>query len=148
MDIKNQNQPTIPQLQLPTHKQIERTVAQKFCTWYRGRLGCLPQKTTCTLFNRFLIIMAENASTPLERIMHQKGETKMINAIRPSINRVLKQELGEIIEEITLVKVSDLICELNFDSHRLIASVVLEREPSLRSKKAKTKFANKPNKSL
>lgn len=92
--------------------------------------------------------MAENASTPLERIMHQKGKTKMINAIRPSINRVLKQELGEIIEEITLVKVSDLICELNFDSHRLIASVVLEREPSLRSKKAKTKFANKPNKSL
>ena len=136
MDIKNQNQPTIPQFQLPTHKQLERTIAQKFCAWHRQRLGCIPQKATCTLFNRFLIIMAENASTPLERIMHQKGETNMIDAIRPSINRVLKQELGQIIEEITLVKVSDLICELNFDSHRLIASVILEREPLVRSKKS------------
>ncbi|MEM7590880.1 MAG: Na-translocating system protein MpsC family protein [Cyanobacteria bacterium P01_A01_bin.83] len=145
MDIKNQNQPTIPQFQLPTQKQIERAIAQKFCTWHRQRLGCLPQEATCTLFNRFLIIMAENASTPLERIMHQKGETKMIDAVRPSINRILKHELGEIIEEITLVKVSDLICELNFDSHRLIASVILEQEPSTRSKKAKKKFVNKSN---
>lgn len=139
MNIMNTENLSDTSTELLTIKQLERAISQSFFAVYRQKLGCSPQKVICNICDNFLVIVAEEGSTPLELTMHKKGQTEIVSTIRHSVNRVLKIELSKIIQELALLEVVDLGCEFNIDSHRLIATAILERSPSVRSKRSKIK---------
>lgn len=134
MDIKNKDCPPIA-TKLLTHKQLEREVAHQFQALNRQILGCCSQKASCTIFNNYLNIVVENAITPLESTMYEKGQIEMLCILRQTIDHVLKDRLSIIIQEVTSVEVKDLVCQLSLDTGRLIAMAVLSKFPPVRSKK-------------
>ena len=136
---KINNRLSVESTELLTQKQLERAVSQKFFELYRRKVGCSPKKVTCFIFDKVLVILAEGASTSLEIAMQEKGKGEIVSAIRHSVNRVVKTEIRKIVEELAAVKITDLCCEINSDSHRLVATAILEKAPLLRSKKSKIK---------
>lgn len=140
MDTKNNNKKLpLKTTNLPTRKQLERIITQSFREFYRQRLGCNLQKASCTLFCNYLVIVAEEGITPIEKTIKELGQIETLLEIRQSINRVLKPQLKEIIQEIVVVEINDIICHLNFDSGRLMAIAVFNESPKIRSKKSKVK---------
>lgn len=121
-------------LKLKTRKQVEREISQKLYAFHKHNLGCSPQKVVCYLFANYLIVVVEDAITPLELTIRKKGKIEILLEIRQTINRVLKSKLQKIVEELLLVKTIDIICDLNFDSHRMMAMALLTETPKLRSK--------------
>lgn len=136
MDIKENNKQTpIRTTETLTRKQLEREISQSFYAFYRQTVGCSPQKVNCNLFANYLVIVAEEGITPLELTIKKSGEIEILCEMRRSINQVLKFRLKELVEEKAIVEVIDLICELNFDTGRIIATALLLEPPLLRSKK-------------
>ena len=141
MDVKNQTKLSIDNKKLVTStkklltiKQLEREVAHRFQAINRQMLGCYTQKASCTIFNTYVNVVVENAATPLELAMYEQGQMEMLLSLRQAINQTLKAQLDAIIPEITSVGVKDLVCELNFDTNRLIAIAILTEFPTIRKK--------------
>ncbi|MEM7761884.1 MAG: Na-translocating system protein MpsC family protein [Cyanobacteria bacterium P01_A01_bin.40] len=133
MDIKNNNLP-IKAVDLPTLKQLERTITQKFHALYRLKIGCSPRKATCTIFKNYLVIVAEDVLSPLELTIKNSGQAEFLEEIRQSINRVIRFELRKLLEEIAKVEIVDLVCKRNLDSNRIIAIAILSNAPQVRRK--------------
>lgn len=129
---------------LKTRKQVEREISHKFYTFYKRTLECTPQKVICYISAHYLILLAEEAVTPLELTISQKGQTEILLEIRQNINRVLKSQLQKIVEEITGVGIIDIICDLNFNSHRMMAMALLTYAPELRSKNSRIISSKEP----
>ncbi|MEO1671200.1 MAG: Na-translocating system protein MpsC family protein [Cyanobacteria bacterium J06631_2] len=143
MDIENKDQHSIPVVLNSTHKQLERDIAHRFRTFNREKIGCASQEVTCTIFNNYLVLVAEGALTTLEQTIYKSGEAEIIESLRHSVNLVLKQELHQIVQEMALVDVKDLVCELNYETGRLIAIVIMDTAPAVRRKgKSKVSVAN------
>lgn len=133
MDIIKNNKLQIKKTELPTRKQLERAISQKFYALYRQKIGCSPGKVTCTIYANYLIIVAEEAITPLELTIKKNGQVEILFEIRQSINRVLKTQLKKLVEEIAVVGIVDLICDLSFDSRRMMAIAILAELPQVRN---------------
>lgn len=136
MDIKNSNQQSAPVVLKSTHKQLERDIAHRFRTFNREKIGCIFQEVTCTIFDNYLVLVADGALTALEETIYKSGETKMIESLRQSVNLVLKQELHQIVSEMALVDTKDLVCELNYETKMLIVLVIMTAAPAVRKKRA------------
>lgn len=127
------NQPLINQL--PTSKQLERTISQKFAALYRHKLGYFLRQVQCKIFDNYIVIVADNAITPLELMIRNSGQIETLLEMRRSIDPVLKSQLSLAIEEIISVKVEDALCELNFETNRMMAIAILAETPKVRSSK-------------
>lgn len=134
MDVKNEKQLLIKTSQLPTVKQLERTIYQNFSTLYKLKVGWSPQRINCTIFQNYLVIVAEQALSPLEMNIKQSGQTNVLLKIRENIDQIISQELQQLIEKITGVEVIDLVCRLNLNSNRLMAIAMLAESPEVRTK--------------
>lgn len=135
MDMRNNDRKPIVELaQLPTRRQLQRSVSQNFASFYRQRVGCSPQKVTCTIFANYLVIIAEKAITPVEETIKETGQIEIIFEIRQGINKILKSQLKKLVEELVMVEVIDLICGHNFESGRVMAIAVLIRPPQVRGR--------------
>lgn len=131
MDIQNNSQFR----ELPTCKQLERAISQNFYASNRQTIGYSPQKISCTIFNNYLVIVGEEAITPLESTMKNSGRVEILREVRRSINQALQSQLEMTIRNIAKVEVIDSICQLNFDTGRLMAIALLKQPPQTRSKK-------------
>lgn len=135
MDIKNNNQ----YRELPTCKQLERAISQNFYACNRQTIGYSPQKINCTIFENYLVIVGEEAITPLESTIRNSGRVEILREVRRSINQALQSQLEKSIKNIAKVEVIDSICQLNFDTGRLMAIALLQQPPQTRSKKISRK---------
>ncbi|MEM8829109.1 MAG: Na-translocating system protein MpsC family protein [Cyanobacteria bacterium P01_G01_bin.19] len=135
MDIRNKSELLVEESQIPTLKQLERTISQKFFVLYRQKLGITPKVVVCSIFQTYLIVVAEKLLSPLELTMQQSGEIKFLEEIRRDVDRSLESALGSLIEEIARVKVVDLVCQVNIDSDRLIAVAILDKPPAVKQKR-------------
>ncbi|MEL7076302.1 MAG: Na-translocating system protein MpsC family protein [Cyanobacteria bacterium J06631_6] len=135
MDIKNNERNSTPAVLDSTHKQLERDIAHRFRAFNREKIGCASQDVTCTIFSNYLVLVAEGALTTLEQTIYHSGEISMIESLRQNINQVLKQELDQIVREMALVDTKDVVCELNYETERLIAIAILTTAPAVRKKK-------------
>lgn len=120
---------------LPTRKQLEREIAHQFQAFNRQKIGTVPKKVSCTIFDNYLVIMVEGAMTPLETALDRNGQADIIERIRLNINQVFKQQLGKIVREVIGVEVEQCICELDRQTEKSIALIVLEQAPAIRVKK-------------
>lgn len=122
----------------PTRKQLERSISHDFAKFYTCRLGWTPQNVDCTIFAKYLIIVTEEAITPVEKAIKALGEFDILLQTRQSIDRAIRPQLSELIWKQVAVEVEDLFCNTNFDTGRTIAFANLAREPQFRAKKYKS----------
>ncbi|MEM6611746.1 MAG: Na-translocating system protein MpsC family protein [Cyanobacteria bacterium P01_C01_bin.72] len=135
MDIKNKDQHSTQVVLKSTHKQLERDIAHRFRTFNREKIGCVFKEVTCTIFNNYLVLLVDGALTALEETIYKSGETKIVETLRQSVNLVLKQELRQIVNEMALVDTKDLVCELNYETKRLIVFAIMTSAPAVRKKR-------------
>ena len=102
-------------------------------------MGFSPQEVVCKLFKNYLILVVEEAVSPLEQTISKSGHTEILREIRQSINPVMKSELKKLVKETAAVEIIDLVCDLNIDSHRLMAIALLSEPPVVRVKKRQSK---------
>ena len=126
-----------PNLHLPTRKQLERSISHDFAKFYAWRLGWSPRNVACTIFANYLIIVAEEALTPVETAIKALGEVDILLQTRQSIDKAIEPQLSELIWKQIAVEIEDLFCNINFDTGRMIAFANLAEEPRFRAKKSK-----------
>ena len=132
LNYNNQSQAEIAEI--PTIKQLERAVSQAFLALYRSKIGHSPGQVTCMIFKNYLVIVIEEALTPLEVTMIEQDQTELLAEVRQEIHEVFKPHLKQLIEKIADKEVIDLICKLNIDSSRLIEIAVMDEAPIVRRK--------------
>ena len=135
MDIEKNQELLIRDTKLPTLKQLERSIYQQFSSLYREKTGAALQKASCSIFKTYLIIVAEQALSPLEATLKSSGELELLKEMRFSVERIIESELKNLIKEIAGVDTIDLICGLNLNSGRIIATAILFEFPKVRAKK-------------
>ena len=139
MDTKNKNMRSPSCDLLPTRKQLERDIAQRFNAFNYKMLGSRAKKMTCTIFNNYLTVVGDEAMTPIEEIIYKNGQVEIIQAIRENVNRGLKQQLDLIIQELVQVEPVDSFCQLSLGTGRLIGFAILSEVPLLRIKHSRIK---------
>lgn len=141
MDTQNRNQNlrAVADRLPPTRKQIERDIAHRFNAFNNQTIGSHPEKMTCTIFDRYLAIVGEDAMTPIEKIVCQSGQTEIILAMRESVDLSLKTELNKIICELIQVEPLDSFCQLSLNTGRLMAFAILSDSPRFRVKQSRTR---------
>ena len=135
MSIENNRQTA----DLPTRKQLERSIAHSFAKFYSQRLGCATPQVICTIFANYVIIVADKATTPVEKLIKEIGQINTLLEIRQKIDKILQPHLKKLIQEEIAVEIEDFICQLNLESDRMFAIANLKHEPKIRLKKSKTK---------
>lgn len=141
MDIQNQEKDTSSVIDClpPTRKQLERDIAHRFNTFNSKTIGSRPEKMTCTIFDKYLTVVGERAMTPIEKIIYQRGETKIVSAMRESVNQSLEIHLNKIIRELMQIEPLDSFCKLSLNTGRLVAFAILSESPRFRIKQVRSK---------
>lgn len=117
---------------IPTCKQLERDLSQSIRAFYVDEIKFSPQKITCKLFSKYLIIIAEEAMTPLEKSLWETGKEELTKQLRSEINSIFKPKLIQVIEDIIGVKVEEVISTVTFTSNKSGTVIILSEPPQIR----------------
>lgn len=116
----------------PTSRQLETELCQKIKNFYSEQINLKPQKVTCKLFSKYLVVVADNAVTPIESNLWKLGNRQIIERVRNEINAILKPKLSELISEALEVEVVDLLNKTVFETDRCIVVAILSQPPQVR----------------
>lgn len=125
---------------LPTRKQLEKELSRGIQILYKEELGYFPSTITCELFDRYLAIIVEEATTPLEQNLWQTENSQLIEQVRSEINLILKPKLISIIETKLDVEIQEFLYNVTFSTNRMVTLVILTRPPLLRNSKSSHKL--------
>ncbi|MEB3213733.1 MAG: DUF2294 domain-containing protein [Leptolyngbyaceae bacterium] len=123
-------------VQQQTAGQLERQVSQKIQAFYRELLGHQPSKITCQLFGSKLAIVAEDSVTQPEQLLAEEGQTELAERVRSDLDKVLRPQLIQLIEETLSVGVIDMMSNATIETGRTGMIVVFDRTPDVRNPKA------------
>ncbi len=124
----------MPEQELPTRGQLERSLSQKIQGLYRQQLGHQPSKISCNLSGEQLTILIENAVTQPEQFLLEKGKEELTEEVRSNLEDVLESSLKTLIKDIVGVEVIDLLSDTTLETGRSAVIAVLASKPQLRSK--------------
>lgn len=113
--------------------QLERQLSQKIQAFYRTHLGHQPSKVTCQIFDTKLAIILEDSVTRPEQLLANEGQLDLAEQVRHDLDRVLRPQLIELLEEILGLKVLDLMSDATLETGRMGIIAVLERTPDVRN---------------
>jgi uncharacterized protein YbcI len=116
-----------------TAGQLERQVSQKIQAFYRSRLGHQPSKITCQLFDAKLAIVIEDSVTQPEQLLAGEGQGELAERIRHDLDKVLRPQLIQLIEENLEVGVVDLMSDATLETGRTGMIVILDKTPDVRN---------------
>ena len=122
---------------IPTSRQLETELSQQIKNFYLEKIDFKPQKITCKLFSQYLVIIADNAITPVESNLWQSGDRELVRQIRKEINVSFKPQLSKLIADILNVEVVGLLIETAFETDRFIVLVILSESPQVRNYRVK-----------
>ncbi|MGB5633400.1 MAG: DUF2294 domain-containing protein [Waterburya sp.] len=118
---------------LSTRGQLERKVSQEIQAFYRRNLGHQPSKVTCQFFDSKLAIIIEDSITNAEQILVDEGKNDLAKKVRSNLDEATQPELQQLIEEITEVKVVDILSDATLDTGRTGIIAVLSETPKVRN---------------
>ncbi len=118
---------------LLTRGQLERNLSQSIQAFYRHNLGHQPSKVTCQLFDAKLAIILEDSITNAEQILVEKGQNDLAEKVRSNLNEAVQPKLKQLIEEITEVKVVDILSDAALGTGRTGIIVILSETPQVRN---------------
>ena len=123
-----------------TRGELERQLSQKIQAFYRRQLGHQPSKVTCQIFESKLAVIMEDSITNAEQILIEEGKNDLAEKVRSNLDDAMQPELTQLIEEITKVKVLDILSDATLVTGRTGIIVVLSDPPEVRnSASAKSK---------
>ena len=118
---------------LLTRGQLERNLSQSIQAFYRHNLGHQPSKVTCQLFDAKLVIILEDSITNAEQILVEEGQNDLAEKVRSNLNEAVQPKLKQLIEEITEVKVVDILSDAALGTGRTGIIVILSETPQVRN---------------
>ncbi len=119
----------------PTIGQLERLLSQRTQALYRNLLGHQPSKVICHLLSDKLAIIAEDAITPVEKLLVTEGREELALQVRSGIDGILKIQLKALIEEVLKVDVTDLLNNTTLPTGYNGMIAILTKSPQVRKKK-------------
>lgn len=125
---------------LPTCKQLEKSLSQNIRAFYLREINHPPQNISCKLFSRYIAISADKALTPLECNLWESGEEELTIEVRSEINNIFKPKLTSIVEEILNIKVDDILSNVTFAGNRLCTLIILSQPPLYRESKSSSRL--------
>ena len=125
---------------LPTYKQLEKDLSLKIKALYDLEINFAPRKVTCKLFSRYLAIVIDEALSPLEKSLLDRGKKELIARLREETFIIFQAKLSEIIEEMVGVQTIEILTDTAFGSNKTGTLVVLSESPKVRSSKALPNF--------
>lgn len=127
---------------LLTRGQLERKLSQEIQQFYRSNLGHQPSKVTCQLFDTKIVIILEDSITNAEQLLVDEGKNDLAEEVRSNLDEATKPKLKQLIEEITDVKVLDILSDATLDTGRTGMISVLSATPKVRNPKNVPKLKN------
>lgn len=118
--------------ELYTRGQLEREISQKIQAFYRSHLGHRPSKVISQLFNAELAIIIEDSITNAEQILLKEGKSGLAKKVRFNLDRAIKPDLKQLIEDIAGVKVLDMLSDATLATKRTGIIVILSQAPEIR----------------
>ncbi|MDX2213805.1 MAG: DUF2294 domain-containing protein [Oculatellaceae cyanobacterium bins.114] len=116
----------------PTRGQLERSLAQGIEALYRRELGHRPTKVSCRIFDEKIAIVLEEAITQPELLLANSGQEELAEQIRVDLDKALRPQLIQLIEDIVAVKVTDLLSDATLETGRTGTIAILSEPPQIR----------------
>ena len=125
---------------LPTIGQLTRATAQAIQRFYKEKLSHSPRRVTCYLLGDKLFVWAEGSLTKVERLLSQIEGDKA-EKLRQSIDRTVRQELLETIEQQLKVEAITLLTDTCQQHNCTTVVVLLAQQPTVRVAKHLTRYS-------
>ncbi|MEH2022313.1 DUF2294 domain-containing protein [Nostoc sp.] len=113
----------------PTIGQLETEISQRIINLYNDRLGKSPSQIICHFFDTEIVISLQNSITQAEQTLRQGGYDSLAEQVRLYLEKIIKPDLKNLIEEIIDQPVFDLITNTNLATGRTGIVVILKQLP-------------------
>ncbi|MGB3694496.1 MAG: DUF2294 domain-containing protein [Spirulinaceae cyanobacterium] len=131
----------MPEQELPTRGQLERSLSQNIQGLYRQQLGHQPSRVTCNLIGEQLTVIIEDAITQPELFLMEKGKEELTEEVRLNLEDFLKGSLKTLVKDIIGVEVIDLLSDTTLETGRSAVIAVLASKPKLRRKSSDSEIS-------
>lgn len=117
----------------PTIGQLETEISQRIISLYNDRLGKSPSQIICHFFDTEIVISLENSVTQAEQTLLKGGYDTLAEQVRLYLEKIIKPDLKNLIEEIIGQPVLYLMTNTNLATGRSGIVVILKELPELRN---------------
>ncbi|MEH2207689.1 MAG: DUF2294 domain-containing protein [Nostoc sp.] len=117
----------------PTIGQLETKISQRIINLYNDRLGKSPSQIICHFFDTEIVISLENSVTQAEQTLLNGGYDTLAEQVRLYLEKIIKPDLKNLIEEIIGQPVLYLMTNTNLATGRTGIVVILKELPELRN---------------
>ncbi|MEH2224879.1 DUF2294 domain-containing protein [Nostoc sp.] len=117
----------------PTIGQLETEISQRIISLYNDRLGKSPSQIICHFFDTEIVISLENSVTQAEQTLLKGGYDTLAEQVRLYLEKIIKPDLKNLIEEIIGQPVLYLMTNTNLATGRTGIVVILKELPEVRN---------------
>ncbi|MEH2352426.1 DUF2294 domain-containing protein [Nostoc sp.] len=117
----------------PTIGQLETEISQRIISLYNDRLGKSPSQIICHFFDTEIVISLENSVTQAEQTLLKGGYDTLAEQVRLYLEKIIKPDLRNLIEEIIGQPVLYLMTNTNLATGRSGIVVILKELPEVRN---------------
>ncbi len=117
----------------PTIGQLETEISQRIISLYNDRLGKSPSQIICHFFDTEIVISLENSVTQAEQTLLKGGYDTLAEQVRLYLEKIIKPDLKNLIEEIIGQSVLYLMTNTNLATGRTGIVVILKELPEVRN---------------
>jgi len=103
--------------QISPSQNLENILADRIQSLFIDQLGHQPEDIYCRFLDNKLTIVIENAITKPEKLLIAAGYQDIVKKARDSIEKILRPEFKQIIEEITSSQVSNILFATHLDTN-------------------------------
>ncbi|MFN6527604.1 DUF2294 domain-containing protein [Nostoc sp. ChiSLP03a] len=115
----------------PTIAQLETEISKQIIKLYNDRLGKSPSQIICHFFDTEIVISIENSVTQSEQTLLKGGYDTLAEQVRLYLEKIIKPDLKNLIEEIIGQPVIYLMTNTNLRTGRTGIVVILKELPEL-----------------
>jgi uncharacterized protein YbcI len=101
--------------------------------FYQTELGHQPEEISCQLSRTTLAIVVKNSVTQPERLLLDHGQHHLVRRIRSNLEKVMRPQIKEVIEQLTEVAVIDLLMDTHLHTNQTSIIALLSNAPSRRT---------------
>ncbi|MGV0108441.1 DUF2294 domain-containing protein [Nostoc sp. DSM 114160] len=117
----------------PTIAQLETEISKQIIKLYNDRLGKSPSQIICHFFDTEIVISIENSVTQAEQTLLKGGYDTLAEQVRLYLEKIIKPDLKNLIEEIIGQPVLYLMTNTNLTTGRSGIVVILKELAELRN---------------
>ncbi|MEH1948308.1 MAG: DUF2294 domain-containing protein [Nostoc sp.] len=117
----------------PTIGQLETEISQQIISLYNDKLGKSPSQIICHFFDTEIVISLQNSVSQAEQTLLKGGYDTLAEQVRLYLEKIIKPDLKNLIEEIIGQPVLYLMINTNLATGRSGIVVILKELPEVRN---------------